>query len=144
MAYGRPSKGKHWLWTAALGVFGVVLVVLLVLRMQESGESEAGASPQVFVPASPEDGYPDPPADGQWDTLPLVEDTYVKVMSEAACVSLAHRGTPEQLRKEMDRIYYHYQTNDWEIAAFGADLGYDDIHAIAVAERIASATENCP
>ena len=143
MAYGRPPKGTHWLWTAALGLFVSVLVVLLVLRLQESGEGGDRPSPQVFVPELPADGYPDPPADGRWDTLPLVEDTYVKVMSEAACVSLSHRGTPEQLRLEMDRIYFHYQTNDREIAAFGSDLGYDDIRAINAAERIAAATESC-
>jgi len=134
----------HWIWTGALGAFAAALVALLVMRMQEPEPLDGATSADVIVPDVPAEGYPAPPANGVWDTLPLVEDAYVRVMTEAACVSLDHRGTPEDLRWELDRIYYHYQTNVWEVAAFGEDLGYDDIRAIAVAERIAEATANCP
>ena len=144
MAYGRASRGVPWIWTGALGAFGVLLIALIVMRMREEpAPATAGGTTTPVVDLSDAQRYPDPPADGVWETDPLTEETYVQVMAEAACTSRAVQGSPERLRREVDRIYYHYRTDADDLALYAEEVSFDDTRAISVGERIAAATAAC-
>ncbi len=149
MAYGKPEKGTPWLLIGGAAVFVVALVVLLVMRSNGGGDdddsAEPGAAaeiPETIIP--PPDRYPDPPADGVWETEPLDDERYIQVTSEATCRAQSFHGPPETLAREMNRIYFHYETSALEIAAYAADVNADDSRAVAVGERIAHAIERCP
>ncbi len=148
MAYGKAEKGTPWLLVGGGAIFVIALVALLVMRSTgegTDGAAEPGGEVEVPVTVIPSpDQYPDPPADGVWETEPLDDERYVQVTSEATCRAQRFHGPPETLAVEMNRIYFHYETSALEIAAFAADVNADDTRAVAVGERIASAIERCP
>ncbi len=151
MAYGKPnSSGNLTLWIVG-GLFALVAVSMLILRLTRPGPDEGaggdagedgGDAVAVVVPEDA--GYPDPPTDGEWETDALDEDTYIQVTAESTCAAQRFHGPPEELTVEMDRIYYHYKTTSTEVAGFAAQVNADDTHAIRVGERIAAAIERCP
>lgn len=148
MAYGKPDKGTPWLLVGGGAVFVIALVTLLVMRSGDGGPDgtvEPGTAAEIPVTViPPPEQYPDPPADGVWETTPLEDERYVQVTSEATCRAQSFHGPPETLAVEMNRIYFHYETSALEIAAFAADVNADDTRAVAVGERIATAIERCP
>lgn len=148
MAYGKPDKGTPWLLIGGASLFAVLLVAVLVMRStggddDDSAEPSAAAEiPETIIPSP--DRYPDPPADGVWDTELLDDERYIQVTSEATCRAQSFHGPPETLALEMNRIYFHYETRAMDIAAYAADVNADDSRAVAVGERIAHAIERCP
>ncbi len=146
MAYGKPRSSNSWLLAAGLGLFAVALVTLLIVRPEGGDDDDsAGAvevAPPVTIPSAAR--YPDPPADGRWRTSPLDEETYVQVTAESTCAAQRYVGPPQELGRELDRIYYHYKTTSQEVAAFAVEVNGDDETAVRVGERIARSIENCP
>ena len=149
MAYGKAGGSQSWaLWIAG-GVFALCLAVLLVMRLSEGpndpGDGEAGDPGDGAAVVVPEDaGYPNAPDDGLWPTGALDEETYIQVTAESTCKAQSFHGPPGDLTREMDRIYYHYQTTASDVAGFAAEINGDDTRAIRVGERIAGAIERCP
>jgi hypothetical protein len=149
MAYGRPNSSSKTPLLIIGGVFALCAVALLVLRLvngdvDEALETDDATGDAVAVLVPDDAGYPDPPADGEWDTDNLDEETYVQVTAESTCAAQRFHGPPAELTREMDRIYFHYKTTSLQIADYASEINADDSHAIRVGERIADAIERCP
>jgi len=149
MAYGKPGDKTPWALYIGGGLLVAAVVTLIIVREtgkdgtdDDGGSADAGDAVALEIPDAGQ--YADPPADGVWDTEPLTEETYVQVTAESTCRAQRFQGPPEQLGVEMNRIYYHYKTSPEDIAAFAYDINSDDLRAIEVGERIATAIERCP
>ncbi len=148
MAYGKRGESPPWALYIGGGALVVAVIVLIVVRetgdgaTDDGGSADAGDALALDIPDAGE--YPEPPADGVWDTKPLSEETYVQVTAESTCRAQRFQGPPEDLVHELNRIYYHYDTTAEDVAWYAADLNADDERAIEVGERIAGAIERCP
>jgi len=148
MAYGSPPRTAPVAGWIGVGVAAVAVLVLLLALGRGEGSPETddagedGTSAEVVVGDA--SNYPDAPEDGAWDVEPLDDASYVQVTTEATCMAQSYHGPPETLTREMNRIYFHHETNAHHIAAFAADLNLDDERAISVGQRIADAIERCP
>ena len=149
MAYGKPGDKTPWALYIGGGALAVAVITLLIVRgtggdgtADDGGSAEGEDGVALEIPDAGE--YPDPPADGVWDTKPLSEETYVQVTAESTCRAQRFQGPPEDLVVEMNRIYHHYETTAEDVAWYAADLNADDGRAIDIGERIATAIERCP
>ncbi len=153
MAYGKPGTRSNLPYLIGGGVVAACVIALVVMRIvTPDGSADDPGDPA--VPADPGDaavvvipddtGYPDAPESGEWETEALVEDSYVQVAAESTCMAQSFHGPPDELTREMDRIYFHYKTTALEVATFAAEINADDVVAIRVGERIAAAIERCP
>ncbi len=150
MAYGKPGKRSNLPFLIGGGALVLALVCLVVLRVwspsgEADGQGDAGDAGDAVAVVIPEEaGYPDAPGDGEWKTDDLDENIYVQVAAESTCMAQSFHGPPDELTREMDRIYFHYKTTASEVASFAAEINADDTIAIRVGERIATAIERCP